>query len=201
MAAFSGHDECPAVDICSFLCGAWKRNLEWRHFGGAFQPIHATNTVVVINSAEDAETADESKFLDWSFTLKQSVDEERLVFGYRMKLIPDQNGTYMEWMHQGCRCHGSYRPSSSLISLNFLMKGATISVSYFMQSPDNMAVCVVETSSSKMATIQYGNMVRIRHENYKNHPFLKSLIAPKSGDVSETFKVDEKESTEGEGDN
>ena len=172
MARFSPSFTVPPTRIHEYLSGAWKRNLEWRNFGGAYQHIQATNTIVVIEEVFDADS--EAKYLNWSFTLKQNVHTESLVFGYKMKLIPDQRGTYMEWKHQGCRCHGSFRPDSSLINLNFLMKNATINVSYHIQGPDNMAVCIVETSSAGQSTIQYGNMIRVRQECYEDHPFLKT---------------------------
>ena len=92
-------------DLHSYLQGVWKRNLEWRSFGGAYQHIQATNAVVVIdtvrnnnnsNSSNGINSNDEGpSYLDWSFTYKQSVNEEKLVFGYRMKCIPDKQGTYM----------------------------------------------------------------------------------------------------------
>ena len=181
MARFSPSFSVHPKSIHTYLCGAWKRNLEWRNFGGAYQHIQATNTIVVVEEVLDSDS--ESKYLNWSFTLKQSVHTESLVFGYKMKLIPDQSGTYMEWKHQGYRCHGSFRPSSSLVSLTFLMEDATISVSYHIQGPNNMAVCAVETSSSGQSTIQYGNMVRIRQENYEEHPFLRALNQRKSRSI------------------
>ena len=184
MARFSPSFSVHPKSIHPYLCGAWKRNLEWRNFRGAYQHIQATNTIVVVEEVFDSDS--ESKYLNWSFTLKQSVHAESLVFGYKMKLIPDQNGTYMEWNHQGCRCHGSFLPSSSLIALNFLMSNATISVSYHILGPDNMAVCIVETSSTGQSTVQYGNMVRIRRENYKEHPFLNNFDGHPADSVHES---------------
>jgi hypothetical protein len=93
-------------DLHSYLQGVWKRNLEWRSFGGAYQHIQATNAVVVIDNVRNNSSSSSGSnginnndegpsYLDWSFTYKQSVNEEKLVFGYRMKCIPDKQGTYM----------------------------------------------------------------------------------------------------------
>lgn len=46
--------EVPHGDFCSFLKGFWKRNLEWRHFGGSFAHLRATNNVVFIEEDRDA---------------------------------------------------------------------------------------------------------------------------------------------------
>jgi hypothetical protein len=40
--------QLPQIDIYKYLCGSWKRNLEWREFGGLFQHIRTSNTVVVV---------------------------------------------------------------------------------------------------------------------------------------------------------
>lgn len=46
--------ELPSGDFCGFLKGFWKRNLEWRHFGGSFKHLRATNNVVFIEEDRDA---------------------------------------------------------------------------------------------------------------------------------------------------
>ena len=40
----------PSGDFASYLEGTWKRNLEWRHFGGSYQHLRVSNTVVVIQA-------------------------------------------------------------------------------------------------------------------------------------------------------
>jgi hypothetical protein len=42
--------DAQAAEICSFLAGRWKRNLEWRHFGGRFQTLRMTNTAVAVRA-------------------------------------------------------------------------------------------------------------------------------------------------------
>ena len=32
------------------LVGTWKRCLQWRHFGGAFQYLRSSNTVIVVSA-------------------------------------------------------------------------------------------------------------------------------------------------------
>ena len=123
-----------------YLQGVWRRNLEWRSFGGSYQHLQATNSVVVIDNVRkrDEERGDrvsaeegEGPLLDWSFTHKQNVHEDALIFGYH-EVHPGQNETYMEWTHHNSRCHGNFRPVSSLMTLNFFMEDATIIVSYYI---------------------------------------------------------------------
>lgn len=40
-----------AVDFAEYLVGTWKRNLEWRNFGGAFEHMRSSNTIVVVRDS------------------------------------------------------------------------------------------------------------------------------------------------------
>ena len=185
-----------STQLHGYLQGVWRRNLEWRSFGGSYQHLQATNSVVVIDSVKkrvgeqdglkSAEEGGEGpSYLDWSFTHKQNMHEEALIFGYRMKCIPDKNGTYMEWTHHNSRCHGNFRPVSSLMTLNFFMEDATIIVSYYILDLNRMSVSIVETSSSAPPTIQYGNMCRVRPGNYTQHKFLAQYYQKKQREENE----------------
>ena len=98
------------VNFCSFLVGKWKRNLEWRHFGGSFEHLRTSNTIVVIEEASPSGGAaeprsggkQEARFLRWHFGKEKSLDPSDLRFGYEMKFIPDANGAqFMEWEYAG----------------------------------------------------------------------------------------------------
>ena len=71
------------------------------------------------------------------------------------------------------------------MTLNFLMADATIIVSYFIQDYNNMSVSIVETSNSAPPTIQYGNMCRVRPENYNSHKFLTNYYERKRKEEEE----------------
>ena len=43
-----GHYAIPDNDWARYLVGCWKRNLEYREFGGSFSHIRTTNAVIVI---------------------------------------------------------------------------------------------------------------------------------------------------------
>ena len=45
-----------SADLARFLTGSWKRTLEWREFGGAFNVLRTSNSVVVIEDDPDAIT-------------------------------------------------------------------------------------------------------------------------------------------------
>eukprot|EP00644_Phytophthora_capsici_P017551 jgi/Phyca11/551420/estExt2_Genewise1Plus.C_PHYCAscaffold_420071 len=55
--------DVPNGDFCAYLKGFWKRNLEWRHFGGSFKHLRSTNNVVLIEEDLDAART----FMEWSF--------------------------------------------------------------------------------------------------------------------------------------
>ena len=38
-----------AEEFVDNLVGTWKRCLQWRHFGGAFQYLRSSNTVIVVS--------------------------------------------------------------------------------------------------------------------------------------------------------
>ena len=117
--------QAPNFNFCSFLVGKWKRNLEWRHFGGSFEHLRTSNTIVVIEEnvlggsdgsasgsggggggAPRSGSAQEARFLRWHFG--KTLEAEDLRFGYEMKFIPDANGAqFMEWEYAGaCVCDG-----------------------------------------------------------------------------------------------
>ena len=66
------------------------------------------------------------------------------------------------------------------------MEDATIIVSYYILDSNRMSVSIVETSSSDPPTIQYGNMCRVRPENYTTHKFLTQYFQKKQQEKNET---------------
>jgi hypothetical protein len=81
-----------------------------------------------------------------------------------MSFSPDENGTFMQWTYAGSRCHGTFHPNSSVATLIFPLKSATVTISYRVMGPDTMAVCIVEVDGRHTPTIQYGNMYRLQPE-------------------------------------
>ncbi len=51
----------PNGDLCSYLKGFWKRNLEWRQFGASFHHLRSTNNVVFIEEDLDAAKQPDTK--------------------------------------------------------------------------------------------------------------------------------------------
>ena len=81
------------------MLGRWKRNLEWRQFGGTFEHQRTSNSVIVIEEENMALTGPNGKFLNWKFG--KTLDEKDLKLGLCMELIKDENGTSMEWNYNG----------------------------------------------------------------------------------------------------
>ena len=41
----------PDGDFASFLVGTWRRNLEWRQFGGGFRPLKSDSLIIFVRHA------------------------------------------------------------------------------------------------------------------------------------------------------
>ncbi|RLN45288.1 hypothetical protein BBJ28_00010010 [Nothophytophthora sp. Chile5] len=91
--------DVPGGDFCAYLKGFWKRNLEWRHFGGSFKHLRSTNNVVFIEEDLDAARQPSTQ-----------------------SFIPDEQGTFMEWSFEGVTCHGVFKPESSVAIFNFCLQ-------------------------------------------------------------------------------
>ena len=76
--------DAPEFDFYDHMDGIWKRNLEWRHFGDAYQHLRTSNTIVQIN--KHTSSRDGRRFLTWSFGL--DLVQSSMKFGYVMKLEP-----------------------------------------------------------------------------------------------------------------
>lgn len=58
--------ELPNGDFAGYLKGFWKRNLEWRHFGGSFKHVRATNNVVFIEEDLEAARQPDTQCVCWA---------------------------------------------------------------------------------------------------------------------------------------
>ncbi|GAB9477715.1 hypothetical protein Gpo141_00014848, partial [Globisporangium polare] len=156
--------ELPSGDFCGFLKGFWKRNLEWRHFGGSFKHLRATNNVVFIEEDRDAAHQPNTQFLKWSFGRTHKTQD--LVSAYTIQFIPDEQGTFMEWSFEGVTCHGVFKPESSVAIFNFCLQESMVTITYRILDANTMAVCIVDVDSEHTPTIQCGNMYRIDPSKY-----------------------------------
>ncbi|CEG38458.1 -like protein [Plasmopara halstedii] len=175
----------PSGDICAYLKGFWKRNLEWRHFGSGFQHLRSTNSVVFIEEDADAARQPNTQFLRWSFgrTLKQ----QDLAVAYTVQFIPDEQGIFMEWSFEGVTCHGVFKPETNVAILNFCLRESVVTITYRVLDANTMAVCIVDVDSEHTPTVQYGNMYRINPSKYDRTP----SMACKRIAIGGTFACDE----------
>jgi hypothetical protein len=77
------------LDIYKYLIGTWKRCLEFRQFGGLFQHLSTSNTVVQIDEVNRIQQQDVDtniRYMKWSFGKSKSD----LRFGYEMRVKPQQ---------------------------------------------------------------------------------------------------------------
>eukprot|EP01111_Echinosteliopsis_oligospora_P012926 TRINITY_DN450_c0_g1_i1.p1 TRINITY_DN450_c0_g1~~TRINITY_DN450_c0_g1_i1.p1 ORF type:complete len:224 (-),score=62.36 TRINITY_DN450_c0_g1_i1:8-679(-) len=156
----------PDNDFFTYLLGSWKRNLEWRELGGAFQHLRTSNTIVLIEEYQKIE-GDGTRHLKWSFG--KTISKSELHFGYIMKFVnfPKNQETYLEWVYTGTVCHGKFMPASNVAILNFFQAHSTVLVVYRVVDADTMAVCIIEIDEKQSPTLQYGNMYRIDPSLYK----------------------------------
>ena len=183
MSSFSTQFTVPNGDIISYLQGFWKRSLEWRHFGGGYQHLGTSNTIIAIEESDPTngnsagasagpdqaraavpsrrKSIDESRFMKWSFGGTMGPSQNDMTEGYIMKFIPDPSGTYMEWEHSGMRCYGNFDPGTSVITLNFNLENSKVTATYHPMDANTMAVCLIEVGSGLAPTLQYGNMYRV----------------------------------------
>ena len=81
-------EKSDSFDFYDHLDGIWKRNLEWRHFGMAYQHLRTSNTIVQIN--KHTSRKDGRRFLTWSFGL--DLSQTAMKYGYVMKVEPQVGG-------------------------------------------------------------------------------------------------------------
>jgi hypothetical protein len=160
--------QLPDNDLYRFLIGAWKRNLEWREYGGSFPYVRTSSTVVLIEEYQRIDNTPGVRHLKWSFG--RSLEKADLQFGYIMKFDPKakNNDVALEWQYTGDLCHGQYIDKSSVVILNFFIRSSTILATYRIIDADTIAVCITEIDEKQKPTIQYGNMYRLDASLYTN---------------------------------
>jgi hypothetical protein len=158
-------ESAPKVaDFYRYLQGYWKRNLQWREFGGGFRHLQSSNTLVRI-SAEDAgdPSALSLRSLRWSFGNNLSD----MVTAYVVRCTRGSSGDmHMEWDVDGQRCTGRFLAQPQLAILEFILGTTAIIVTYHIRGEHMMAVSIVEVDDAQMPTVQYGNMLRIDASKY-----------------------------------
>ncbi|CAM9569440.1 unnamed protein product [Scytosiphon promiscuus] len=150
----------PDDDICRFLLGSWKRNLEWREFGPGFQHVRTSNSLVAVEPCKDAAVEPDTRILDWRFG--SDLDEMKL--GFSMQFFPPQEDgeVAVEWSYKGRVCHGDFSPAAAVLSLAFRDdEGVVSNATYRAVDANTMAVCIAEVDSRHTPVIQYGYMCRL----------------------------------------
>ena len=158
----------PNDDFGRYLVGTWKRNLEWREFGGRFQHLRTSNTVVCIEEAERGGGEKGSQTpgvmnLQWSFG--KAASRADLRFGYAMKFTRSPTApsvTDLEWTYAGTPCFGRFLAHGHPVAtLNFCLPTSTVIVTYRVVDEACMVVCIVENDANQAPSLQYGTMYRI----------------------------------------
>jgi len=152
--------------------GKWKRHLRWKHLGGLYQNLRTTQTIVSIDEYISSVKEDGVRYLRWSFG--PSLDQNEMRYGYVTKFHRDSKSkdpnqeSSIEWQYDGQPCTGGFNPATGAAVLNFLLKTATVVITYRIMDADTVAVCIMEMDENHTPTVQMGNMCRIRPEEYIN---------------------------------
>lgn len=133
-------------DFCTYLIGTWKRNLQWRHFGGAFGHIRSTNNIVSIDENQDAAVQPDTKFLTWSF----GKSLEDLVPTYTIQFLPQENTDriLMEWSFEGTVCHGFFDPKTNMALFHFALSDSMATITYRLIDSNSTCVIVLYLKTS-----------------------------------------------------
>uniref|UniRef100_A0A6U2XJE1 Uncharacterized protein n=2 Tax=Lotharella globosa TaxID=91324 RepID=A0A6U2XJE1_9EUKA len=171
---FSAMAESPGgLNPCNYLTGAWKRNLEWRQFGGNFKRLRGTNAIVVIEEYISSVQQNGTRYLKWSFG--RGLKPTELRFGYVMKFNTadgdkktSSDTTAIEWQYCGHLCNGVFQQNTKVYVLNFHLKTSTVVITYRILNKNSMAVCIVEVDGRHTPTVQMGNMYRLDAKMYSH---------------------------------
>lgn len=112
----------------------------WREFGGIYQHIRVSNTIVVVE--EKASLEQGARYLRWSFG--KTIQRNDLRFGYEMKCLtntttsPKSNDPVaFEWTYSNTLCKGNYYPSSGVAIFNFILRNSVVTVTYRIIDEDS----------------------------------------------------------------
>ena len=102
-----GVGEAPVGDFYHYIQGCWKRNLQWREFGGGFRHLHSSNTLVCVEADAAPSSVNGQRALRWSFG--QTLRPEQLSVAYVMMCTRASTGDMqMEWTIGTHRCSARY---------------------------------------------------------------------------------------------
>ena len=154
------------IDFSAYLVGTWKRDLEWRNFGGVFDYVRSSNTLVVVEETDTAQAESGVRHLKWS--IGRHLHKSELRFGYEMKVTshPKTNEVLLEWVYQNTLCKGKYCSAVQVATLNFTLPNCVVTATYRVVDANTMAVCIVEVGEAQLPTIQCGTMYRIDPTQY-----------------------------------
>ena len=131
--------------FAAFLCGQWKRNLQWHGLGGMFPHQRSSSSAVIIAAAELGALAEPgSTFLTWVFGEGRGEGE------ISMQCIPvpaddgvqEQQGAaatrcLLNWTRKGVAGHGVYKADLGIATLHFEGPGSQATVTYRILDGDS----------------------------------------------------------------
>ena len=147
------------ADVASLLNGAWKRNLQCRRFGGGFDLLRASNSVVVIEDAPEAANQPGTRFINWKIG---GTEGSASAWICMQCFEPDPTGCQvLQWTLDGHACHGLFKPQTAAMTLMIDLPSRTVTWTLRVLDRDTLAICVIEVDGERVPTVEYGHMCRI----------------------------------------
>ena len=122
----------PSDRFSDYITGTWKRNLEWREFGGSFRHLRTSNSVVMIEEDKNSLAGPSSRFLTWRFGKSLEPNDTVLAYSMHCQVAATGSSVRMEWTQDGSSCHGAFDPESGVASLYF----PSLTITYRLIGPD-----------------------------------------------------------------
>jgi hypothetical protein len=111
-----GFGECPwCHPHCVWHAVCSRRLLKWSFGKGVRKADLRTGYTTTVRNA---------RILFWPGGAGVRLSSEAL------QVIPDTDGTFIEWKQSGRSCTGTYRPDVSVAVLSFYLPGSTVTVTY-----------------------------------------------------------------------
>eukprot|EP01065_Artemidia_motanka_P034271 TRINITY_DN41535_c0_g1_i1.p1 TRINITY_DN41535_c0_g1~~TRINITY_DN41535_c0_g1_i1.p1 ORF type:complete len:194 (+),score=45.29 TRINITY_DN41535_c0_g1_i1:66-584(+) len=159
------------MDLAPYLVGTWKRVLEERDFGGAYQYRRTPGNFLVVIKEDESRGGE--KGLRWSCAASAPGSEMRPM--YRMRLRPaGPTEAECTYEYKGRPCSGRFYQGPNALMLTHVHDGsddgssrpsqepdAAMSVVYRIIDRDSMAVCVAEAEAQGPGRVQLGMMYRL----------------------------------------
>eukprot|EP00754_Rhynchopus_humris_P006967 Rhum_TRINITY_DN13286_c3_g1::Rhum_TRINITY_DN13286_c3_g1_i1::g.58146::m.58146 len=159
-AAYTLSEPC---DIATYLVGTWKRCLEERDFGGAFQFKRNSNVLIQIDAVGNGACG--GQVVAWK--LLRSLNRGDSAVMYSMEVTPKSDTeAALTYTYEGVPCVGRFINGANALVLTHTDTGtpcAVVTITYRLIDANTMALVIAEcdAASPQHSRILTGTMHRV----------------------------------------